>query len=68
VPLDGPREYNEKVNQADEVLYRLQGHNNLVATNGTINGNKVYQGYNDDDIVGLHSCSRLKCTCELMLM
>jgi hypothetical protein len=27
-----------------------------------------YQGYNDDGIVDLHSCSRLKCIGELMLM
>jgi hypothetical protein len=41
VPRDGPRSINEKLNQMDGVWYRLQGHNNLVATNGMINDNKV---------------------------
>jgi hypothetical protein len=34
-------EKNEKVNQMDEVQYKLQGHNNLVVTNRVINDNKV---------------------------
>jgi hypothetical protein len=62
---------NDKGIQMDEVRYGLQGHNNLASTNGTIDGNQVikgYKGYNDDGIVDLHSCSRLKCTGEFMLM
>jgi hypothetical protein len=52
------RSTNKNVKQMDEVYYRLQGRNNLVSTNGMINGG--YQGYNDDGIVHLHSCLRLK--------
>jgi hypothetical protein len=32
---------NDKGIQMNEVRYGLQGHNNLVATNGTIDGNYV---------------------------
>jgi hypothetical protein len=42
--------------------------NNWVATNGAINGDKVIKDITNDDIVDLHSCSRLKCTGELMVM
>jgi hypothetical protein len=56
------------VNQRNELPCSLQGDSNLGVTNRNEQSQQDYRGYIQGGFEYLHSCSRLKCIGELMLI